>query len=558
MKNVIIVISIILLWFPIEIKSQSILTSKHNLSVSSSGTIKATSESEVCIFCHTPHNSSPRAPLWNKNATGTTYLLYNSSTMEAIPGQPDGSSILCLSCHDGTIALGDLVSRSTQITMTNTMSPRGNLTTDLSNDHPISFTYDAALASADGQLKTPPLLNTELDNNSRLQCTSCHDPHKETYPKFLVASTEFSALCFTCHDRSYWANSTHNTSSKTWNGTGTDPWAHLESAYSNVSQNACANCHDPHNADGKPRLLKSLAEENNCLDCHNGNVAGKNIQTQLAKTYRHNVFGYIGVHNPTESPFVLTKHVECQDCHNPHASNATTAVAPFVNGFNRGVEGIDQSGNTVLTSTYEYEICYKCHAGNSWTPAPAFPRQINQNNVRLEFATSNPSFHPVVGARNNTEITPNLIAPNTASTVLYCSSCHASNDAGGPTGPHGSIYPQILKLQYTTTDNTSETATNYALCYSCHNRNNIINDNNTFKEHKKHIVKERTSCSVCHDPHGISSTQGNSSNNSNLINFRTGIVTPSSSGILRYEDTGAGTGRCYLTCHGENHDPESY
>jgi len=506
-----------------------------------------------------PHNSSPRAPLWNKNISGTTYTLYNSSTLDAIPGQPDGSSILCLSCHDGTIALGEVVSRTTPIDMTGFMPSKSNLTTDLSNDHPISFTYDAALAASDGQLKTPPLTSQAvLDHNSKLQCTSCHDPHKETNPKFLRASNEFSDLCFLCHDRTYWNNSTHKTSTKTWNGNGINPWAHLESAYATVSQNACANCHNPHNADGKQRLLKSNLEENNCLDCHNGNVASKNIQTELAKVYKHDVYNYSIVHDPTESTSVTTKHVECQDCHNPHASNSTTATAPFVNGFNLGVSGINQAGNPVSPATNTYEICYKCHAGNSWSPSPALPRLIVQNNVRLEFEPSNPSFHPIAGPRNNSEITANLISPNTANTVLYCTSCHASNDSNGPAGPHGSIYPQILKLQYETADYTVESAQAYALCYSCHNRNNIINDINTFREHRLHIVEERTPCSVCHDAHGVSSTQGNNINNSHLINFRTDIVQSTSMGGLKYEDTGTNRGRCYLRCHGRNHRPKSY
>jgi predicted CXXCH cytochrome family protein len=564
MKNIhlsfliILVLAIILIWLSVPVNSQSVVDTKHNLSITSTGTVKATIESEICIFCHTPHNSAPRAPLWNKNATGTSYILYNSSTLDAVPGQPDGSSILCLSCHDGTIALGEVVSRSIPIAMTGPLTPRKNLTTNLSDDHPVSMVYDGALATADGQLKTPPQPGLILDQNSKLQCNSCHDPHKSINPKFLIESNEFSSLCFICHDRTYWPGSTHKTSVKTWNGTGTNPWQHIETPYANVSQNACSNCHNPHNANGNERLLKYSAEEDNCLDCHNGNVAAKNVQSQFAKSYKHNVYGYSGIHDPVEQNAVLSKHVECQDCHNPHASNASTASAPMVNGFNLGVPGINQSGNPIAEAINTYEICYKCHAGNSWSPGPALPRKINEKNVRLEFGTSNPSFHPIVGPRNNTEIVNNLIPPNTASTVLYCTSCHASDNSGDPAGPHGSIYPQILKLKYVTTDNTIESASNYALCYSCHNRNNIINDINTFSEHKRHIVEEKSPCSACHDSHGISITQGNSTNNSNLINFRTDIVSPDMMGRLRFEDLGFRKGRCYLTCHGEQHNPESY
>ncbi len=558
MKNVKIILFITLLMIiPKEITSQTIITTKHNLSISSPGTIKATSESEICIFCHSPHKSRPRAPLWNKNIAGTNYILYNSSTFDATQGQPDGSSILCLSCHDGTIALGEIASRPFPIEMTGQLAGESNLTTDLSNDHPVSFVYDALLATTDGQLKTPPLPTIELDNNSKLQCTSCHDPHKDVYSNFLITTNEFSNLCFICHDRTYWDNSTHNTSINTWNGTGANPWSHLESAYLNVSQNGCENCHDTHNAKGNKRLMKALTEEDNCLDCHNGNVALKDVQADITKTYRHDVYGYTNIHNPIEDVLSNTKHVECQDCHNPHASNETTSTAPYLKGYNKGVNGINQSGNIVNPANYEYEMCYKCHSDSFWTPVSAFPRLINENNSRLEFDVSNPSFHPVVGARNNSEVSANLIYPNTISTILYCSDCHAS-DNSDVSGPHGSIYPYILKNQYLTDDYTVESPTAYQLCYSCHNRSNIINDNNTFPEHKKHIVKEDTPCSVCHDPHGISSMQGSTFNNSNLINFRTDIVFPSSSGLLKFEDTGVRSGRCYLTCHGEDHDPESY
>jgi predicted CXXCH cytochrome family protein len=541
------------------LNAQTIVSTKHNLSVSGPGSIKATSESEICIFCHTPHNARADHPLWNRNDPGLTYALYNSSTTQALPGQPDGSSILCLSCHDGTIALGSVISRSSPIQMAGgiTTMPPGlsNLTTDLSNDHPISFVYDAALAQADGQLKDPATLTGYVRlENSKLQCTSCHDAHKNVNGSFLVASNQSSDLCLYCHQPLNWSGASHRNSTKTWNGSAPDPWFHTP--YTTVAQNACENCHNPHTAEGKLRLLDFLPEENNCLDCHNGNVASKNIQTQMNKSSRHNVFAYLGIHDPAETALAGVKHVECVDCHNAHSANNTAAVAPFVNGFTAGVKGINQSGNPVNPAQYQYEICYRCHTETPGMPPSPTNRQIVQNNVRLEFATSNPSYHAVVGPGVNANV-PSLIAPYTTASVFYCTACHASDGTGSPAGPHGSIYPHILKLQYLTADNTSESAAAYALCYSCHSRTSILSDA-SFKEHKKHIVDERTPCNVCHDPHGISSTQGNSTNNSNLINFNVAVVTASSSGLLRFEDQGLFKGRCYLRCHGENHNPLSY
>lgn len=548
---------IFLLILVVASAQQSIKDTKHNLAITGPGTVKATTEDQICLFCHTAHQSKPSSPLWNRNDPGSTYTIYSSSTMHTTPGQPNGTSILCLSCHDGTVALGSVLSRPTVITFANTVNmPAGvsNLATDLRNDHPVSFTYDAALATANGQLVNPSSLPSTIQlKNGLLQCTSCHDPHKNLYTDFLVASSQYSNLCNTCHQKTNWTASSHNTSTKTWNSTAPNPWPYTP--WTTVAQNACENCHQSHNSGGTKRLLKYAAEESNCMDCHNGNAATKNLQTQLSKTYKHNVYGYTGVHDPTEAALITTTHVECVDCHNPHQAKSQTATAPAIKGNETGVMGINQSGTAINPAVNEYEICYRCHSANAVTAAST-PRVIVQNNTRLEFATNNPSFHPVAGAGVNTSV-PSLIAPLTVTSKIYCVDCHSSDGTGVPAGPHGSTYPQILKLQNLKTDNTTYNVANFALCYSCHSSTSITG-NASFPYHNLHVVSQRATCNTCHDPHGISSTQGNATNNSNLINFNTTYVTNSSSGIRRFDDTGTRHGRCYLTCHGQDHNPETY
>ena len=115
MRNFRVLLLFFLLVNPAGAGAQSIVNTVHNLSTTGPGDVRAISESEICIFCHTPHNSLPSSPLWNKDDPGYTYILYHSSTTEAVPGQPDGSSILCLSCHDGTTALGNVLSRTDDI-----------------------------------------------------------------------------------------------------------------------------------------------------------------------------------------------------------------------------------------------------------------------------------------------------------------------------------------------------------------------------------------------------------------------------------------------------------
>ncbi len=568
MKRNPVYILLILIWLPLWVEAQSIVNTVHNLSVTGPGNIKANTESEICVFCHTPHTSAAKSPLWNRRDPGLTYTLYNntvSSTLQANPGQPDGSSILCLSCHDGTIALGNVLSRSREISFARGMNllttDKNSLGKDLSNDHPVSFQYNSSLAAMDPELKDPAaILKPVKLEDGKVQCTSCHDPHKNLFGDFLLVTTENSLLCLTCHQPANWAVSSHRTSNATWDGRGRNPWEHSPSNYNTVAKNACENCHKPHSAGGKARLMNYQIEETNCLNCHSGTVAssGKNIQAQLAKTYKHDVNLYAGIHDPSEAALLGSKHVECSDCHNPHAANGNPATPPLVSGALTGVKGISASGMPVENAQYEYEICFRCHSSRPAT-SPTTPRQIAQSDARLEFAANSISFHPVEIKGKNNQV-PGLIAPLNENSLIYCSSCHASNGPDAPAGPHGSIYPHILKYQYSTSENVAESSSAYALCYSCHSRTEYsqdAGDNVNRLVHYKHVVEVKTSCNTCHDPHGISSTQGLASRNSHLINFNTSVVS-SMNGNLYFQDDGYRSGKCYLTCHNHTHSPAAY
>jgi len=72
------------------------------------------------------------------------------------------------------------------------------------------------------------------------------------------------------------------------------------------------------------------------------------------------------------------------------------------------------------------------------------------------------------------------------------------------------------------------------------------------------VVTEQTPCNACHDPHGISSTQGNPVNNSHLINFDISIVKPLANGELYFQDNGYRSGQCNLSCHGSDHNSRKY
>src|SRR4030042_874817 len=136
-------ILLMLLFLYTSVEARSIVLTKHNLSASGPGTVKATVEKPVCEFCHTPHHAGQAQPLWNKNIPEILYTTYQSSSLKAVIGQPNGASTLCLSCHDGTIALGLLRSESQIISFTGgvvtMLVGRTNLGTDLSDTHPVSL-----------------------------------------------------------------------------------------------------------------------------------------------------------------------------------------------------------------------------------------------------------------------------------------------------------------------------------------------------------------------------------------------------------------------------------
>lgn len=291
----------------------SVIDSAHNFSTSGSGSVKATTETQICVFCHTPHgaNQQAGAPLWNHALSTATYVPYFSISMDAnpLPGPPGASSKVCLSCHDGTLAIGTVgvlngksgATISLSGTGTGGVIPDGsgantgytrNIGTELSNDHPISFNYDTTLggpSGTDGELRTPPVMESAtvivgnrasgvnpmfpLENN-QVQCITCHDPHLATSisQKFLrgnrlqkvaplgglyVPTSDIT--CLACHDKAgtSWSNSAHA------DETVSDETYLNSSAATNefpsgtaVWQASCLACHDTHTVQGSRRLLR--------------------------------------------------------------------------------------------------------------------------------------------------------------------------------------------------------------------------------------------------------------------------------------------------------------
>ncbi|MCU7927132.1 MAG: cytochrome C [Candidatus Thiodiazotropha sp. (ex Dulcina madagascariensis)] len=175
---------------------------------------------EICNVCHTPHNadSSSQVPLWNHEVSIETYKLYSSPTMNVVAeqSQPGGVSRMCLSCHDGTIAIDSYGGNSGKTTITG----KPNLGTDLSNDHPVGIEWVHQTQSA-GSLSclschvldyNPETMAYEFVGSAggelrffdrKVECPSCHDVHNNQVMdvKLLRKSLAGSQLCLHCHPK---------------------------------------------------------------------------------------------------------------------------------------------------------------------------------------------------------------------------------------------------------------------------------------------------------------------------------------------------------------------
>jgi predicted CXXCH cytochrome family protein len=567
---------------------------------------------DACAYCHAPH-SGGNIGLWNQKLTTQVYSTYQSNTEKNI-GTPQpklgASSNQCLSCHDGTVAVGSTIAYG-QVTMRGSMNTLDVFGTNLQTSHPFSLAMPlkdnvhlVASLAATGKSADPTGVKL-IDGN--VECISCHNPHVQSKDQisenFLVKDSSSGALCLSCHDPSRqmgnqvnpladWSISAHAISAIKITG------ANLGS-YPTVGADACISCHTPHNANGPTELLRRQ-NETGCLTCHNGasNTSQMKPHENVAAEYASGKVGHPfpsgtdNAHDAAESVLLQNnRHATCVDCHNAHGSQQVPdgefPAPPQIRLSQKDVAGInDTDGISVLApAVNQYENCLRCH-GNSggkqelvqfgYLPARAVPT-ADPLNVIPQFLTNNTSSHPVMHVGDSTYSQPSLrstmlnldgsLSSRTLSvnSQILCTDCHNSDDnrefgGSGANGPHGSKWLHILERDYEfsqapgpgqqitnpITANLTSVTGPYALCAKCHDLSNILGDN-SFTKHSLHI-NAGFSCSVCHTAHGVGATGGGMSGE-RLVNFDVKVVGPNG-GTISYNQASK---TCTLACH----DPAS-
>lgn len=219
--------------------SDGITGSKHDFSSDT------WSDSQICKPCHTPHNAiAPELTgrIWAHTLSTATYTLHGSSvtgegtrldgTRSGGQADMDSATRLCLSCHDGTVALdsfqGKMGASSGNTMGTEFPGSGGDLGTDLSNDHPVglSVVYKEEYKPGGSHYAYKPMASVKAAgirfvvqsttrtytnqsgvevtaNNESISCISCHDVHNGAgfTTGLLRMDNTGSAMCLACHDK---------------------------------------------------------------------------------------------------------------------------------------------------------------------------------------------------------------------------------------------------------------------------------------------------------------------------------------------------------------------
>ncbi len=228
---------------------KSIKGSKHDLSAIAANNITLAggvqgSSTQICIYCHAPHNAAKSLPLWNRtNTAGSSFTLYSGLNMANISFRrgftEDSTSLFCMSCHDGLTSMADVHnagviagaggtaidagvdSRRTALTNVLTAGNIGDTKNaalgsyNLSKTHPINFEVSEVDTQNDlhtgtatgkmGNLNQFPLFKASAPDRTTseryLECGSCHAVHDPAISPFLRMGMDKSDLCLACHNK---------------------------------------------------------------------------------------------------------------------------------------------------------------------------------------------------------------------------------------------------------------------------------------------------------------------------------------------------------------------
>ena len=256
------------------IASAAITNSKHDLSSANTtaGVNKVSDTAETCVFCHTPHAAAGNTvPLWNKQLTSSAgYTPYSSTTMDGTADFNSSTSMACLSCHDGTQAMDNIVNASGS----------GNYNATGGGTNGLGYTWSGTTVDATGKLVTTALTNlsTNLGDDHPVAIpyggggvTIATPTAAPTDPDFRKVgdTVTLNAVTYTMKNAAIggqtviWFDSGVNNTRID----STEIRLYTVAGKANP-QVECASCHDPHKGENPTFLRIANTQSAVCVTCH--------------------------------------------------------------------------------------------------------------------------------------------------------------------------------------------------------------------------------------------------------------------------------------------------
>ncbi|MDO8881003.1 MAG: cytochrome c3 family protein [Coriobacteriia bacterium] len=486
------------------------------------GTTPLADTEVYCLSCHVDHDQFYDGKDGGPTSKGANL---RQSIDDAVPADTDyvaSTGGICLGCHD-VVRAKDTDNRAsadgTEFTPAIDPDTYGGSAHGVKTDGTTLYTVESAPFS---------------DGSSTFQanCAKCHNDNRARD----YYDSASSAPTFGLH----WNSSRRILAALGRGDAASDPY---------TEERFCYSCHSPSAAGFKaaadrdwyqtPGVTMSAASQGVYTQFANNNAARRShrVSRSWAGLHAPSVLDETGAVGGV-TRFTAGEHVECTDCHSPHAagaaavsgtkrsstvapSNSIADVSPLAGVWGVSIvptaEWTEPTYAVVDGAQAEYQICLKCHTGfnSSYTPDGAANRSSGTfswstaaawTNVALEFNPANDSYHPVFAkARRPLRTAQTMTGPWNSykgNQTMYCSDCHMDS-AVTPVamGPHGSATTRILRGNWNPTSNAAGYTLNSTaglLCAKCHT--NLATSNIAHSNH----ANRGYSCGKCHIaiPHG--------------------------------------------------------
>jgi len=389
-----------------------------------------------------------------------------------------------------------------------------------------------------------------VDENGRVGCGSCHDPHSwsplgyrqikdparlegDTDSSFLrIADQSKSALCVNCHvDKKSIYLTKHDLTDEAddylekIDKKNSDGENKLDNVIGGAVAGACMHCHTPHNAKGVALWSRDKSGDDApiaqlCASCHAQNEVAEN---KLPGEHMHPLqVNNKKIKHNKDIPFFDAEgerdhkkgNVDCASCHNPHQWDSRNAES-------KSPQIASEEGNTVnsflrKTADNNSELCISCHVSKKTiigtdhdlsVTAPGAKNVLQQEKSQSGvcgqchiphqskddlylWARALPEAElilPGASVKNNSKNTSNNKAEKENRVNQRCLSCHAENKMAAAKIPDNTLHPQHVKI------------------WSAELRNKIygtkVPHTPVFDKQGRRTEFGTMTCATCHNPH---------------------------------------------------------